>query len=86
LFRGDEGEEHGFKPISNKLGYNFIDYIEKGYGAEVLMIINVLLFGNEGKEGGIEGSKDIGVRTRVFHHCPNIPFDYRLAGLREVCG
>jgi hypothetical protein len=62
LFWGDEGGEKGFKPISNKLGYNFIDYIAKGYGVEVLRIISVLFFGNEGKEGGIEGRKDIGGR------------------------
>jgi len=75
LFRGDEGREKGFKLISNKLGYNFIDEIAKGYGAEVLRTISVLLFGNKGEEGGIEGRKDVGVRTRVLHHFPYVPFD-----------
>jgi hypothetical protein len=76
LFWGDKGREQRFNSICNKLGNNFVDYIAKGDAAKVIRIINVLFFGDKGKEGGVEGGKDIGMRARVFYHCPNIPFDY----------
>jgi hypothetical protein len=86
LFWGDKGGEHRFKSICNKLGDNFEDDIAMGNGVKFLRIINILLFWDNGKEGGIEGGKEIGMRAGVFYHFPNIPFDYRPASLKEICG
>ena len=58
LFHGDEGGEERFEAIGYDFGYDFVENIAKGNRPELVRSGDIGIFGNEGKESGIDCKND----------------------------